>query len=85
MACWLAVLTGTAGPARAQGRPPPTPAALEEARKHMKAGAAFANDPSGQRKCEEALREFAKAYARRKTAGPSRRCAHPEHCLPELE
>lgn len=28
----------------------------------MKAGAAFANDPSGQRKCEEALREFAKAF-----------------------
>ena len=61
VSCCLAVLASTA-PARAQGKPPPTPTAIEEARKHMKAGAAFANDPSGQRKCEEALREFAKAY-----------------------
>jgi hypothetical protein len=58
----LAVLIGTAGLARAQGKPAPTAAAIEEAKKHMKAGAAFANDPSGQRKCEEALREFAKAF-----------------------
>src|SRR5262249_44417837 len=34
---------------------------IEEAKRHMKAGAAFYNDPSGH-KCEEALREFNKAY-----------------------
>ncbi|APR84183.1 Hypothetical protein A7982_09532 [Minicystis rosea] len=37
------------------------PAVIEEARRHMKAGAAFYNDPAGH-KCEEALREFTKAY-----------------------
>ncbi len=37
------------------------PAKLLEAKKHMEAGAAFYNDPSGH-KCEEALREFGKAY-----------------------
>lgn len=37
------------------------PAKLEQAKKHMEAGAAFYNDPSGH-KCEEALREFGKAY-----------------------
>src|SRR5262245_37309164 len=37
------------------------PAKLEEAKKHMQAGAAFYNDPSGH-KCEEAIREFGKAY-----------------------
>jgi hypothetical protein len=34
---------------------------LAEARQHMQAGAAFYNDPSGH-KCEEAVREFKKAY-----------------------
>lgn len=37
------------------------PAKLEQAKKHMEAGAAFYNDPSGH-KCEEALTEFGKAY-----------------------
>lgn len=46
--------------------PPPVsvqsdPARLEQAKTHMAAGAAFYNDPSGH-KCEEALREFGKAY-----------------------
>ena len=40
---------------------PPSPAKLAEAKKHMEAGAALYNDPSGH-KCEEALREFNKAY-----------------------
>lgn len=35
---------------------------LEQAKRHMQAGAAFYNDPSGP-KCEEALVEFTKAYA----------------------
>jgi hypothetical protein len=39
----------------------PTAAALEEAKTHMHAGASFYNDPSGH-KCEEAYREFKKAY-----------------------
>ncbi len=56
----MTVLLGA--PAQAQDRPTPSAADIEQARKHMKAGAAFANDPSGQRKCEEALREFSKAY-----------------------
>ncbi|MFT3774088.1 MAG: hypothetical protein QM820_52655 [Minicystis sp.] len=55
----LAALVCAALPARAQGKG--DPAAIEEARKHMKAGAAFYNDPAGH-KCEEALLEFAKAY-----------------------
>lgn len=37
------------------------PAKLEQAKRHMEAGAAFYNDPSGH-KCEEAVREFGKAY-----------------------
>ncbi len=37
------------------------PAKLEQAKKHMQAGAAFYNDPSGH-KCEEALKEFGQAY-----------------------
>jgi len=36
-------------------------AKIEQAKTHMQAGAAFYNDPSG-RKCEEAYREFSKAY-----------------------
>ena len=47
-----------AGPALAQEQ---DPAKLAEAKKHMEAGAAFYNDPSGH-KCEEASREFRKAY-----------------------
>lgn len=34
---------------------------LEQAKKHMEAGAAFYNDPNGH-KCEEAFREFKSAY-----------------------
>lgn len=56
------------GPALAQkgGKKPPEPAAPEdpklvEAKEHMAAGAAFYNDPSGH-KCEEAYREFKKAF-----------------------
>ncbi|MDC3952293.1 hypothetical protein [Polyangium jinanense] len=66
----LAMLAA-ACPALAQGKgagkkPPAEPAAPEdpklvEAKKHMEAGAAFYNDPSGH-KCEEAYREFKKAY-----------------------
>lgn len=60
----LATLCSLAAPAAfAQGAPPAVtdPAKLAEAKKHMQAGAAFYNDPSGH-KCEEAIREFAKAY-----------------------
>lgn len=39
----------------------PTPEELSEAKTHMEAGAAFYNDPAGH-KCEEAYREFKKAY-----------------------
>lgn len=46
-----------AAPAPAQ----PDKTQLAEAKKHMEAGAAFYNDPSGH-KCEEAYREFLKAY-----------------------
>lgn len=56
-----AVLLRAGADARAQDKPP-DPAAIEEAKKHMKAGAAFYNDPSGHPKCEEALREFTKAF-----------------------
>ncbi len=60
----LATLCSVAAPAAlAQGAPAVTtdPAKLAEAKKHMQAGAAFYNDPSGH-KCEEAIREFGKAY-----------------------
>jgi hypothetical protein len=69
----LLTFLGSAAPALAQGKgkggkaePPPAPAApedpkLAEAKQHMEAGAAFYNDPSGH-KCEEAYREFKKAY-----------------------
>ncbi len=66
----LAMLAATC-PALAQGKggkKPPTaePAAPEDpklvqAKGHMEAGAAFYNDPSGH-KCEEAYREFKKAF-----------------------
>jgi len=57
----LVAISAAAPPAFAQKTPKPDAATLEEAKKHMKAGAAFYNDPSGH-KCEEALREFSKAY-----------------------
>jgi hypothetical protein len=41
--------------------PTTDPTRLEEAKRHMKAGASFYKDPSGH-KCEEALREFRRAY-----------------------
>jgi len=39
----------------------PKPELMEKAKEHMAAGSAFYNDPSGH-KCEEAVREFAKAF-----------------------
>jgi hypothetical protein len=59
----LATITSLAAPAVfAQGATPAVdPAKIEEAKRHMQAGAAFYNDPSGH-KCEEAIREFGKAY-----------------------
>jgi hypothetical protein len=54
-----------AGPSvsHAQGGPPANadPAKIEQAKKHMAAGAALYDDPSGH-KCEEAYVEFDKAY-----------------------
>ena len=58
------ICTAAAPAAYAQGALPAVakdPAKIEEAKKHMQAGAAFYNDPSGH-KCEEAIREFGKAY-----------------------
>jgi len=61
-ACSLVSLSlGSAPLAFAQGAPPADPAKLEEAKRHMQAGASFYNDPSGH-KCEEAIREFGKAF-----------------------
>jgi hypothetical protein len=58
----LAVSVLSVTSARAEGSEPLSDAArLEEAKRHMKAGASFYNDPRGH-KCEEALREFGKAY-----------------------
>jgi hypothetical protein len=62
----LATLTALSAPLLAQGTPaapttPASPAKIAEAKRHMEAGAAFYNDPSGH-KCEEAIREFSKAY-----------------------
>src|SRR5437870_11180479 len=58
----LASLCVTLSPvAWGQGAPPADPTKLEEAKRHMQAGASFYNDPSGH-KCEEAIREFGKAY-----------------------
>jgi len=66
--CVTSLCAVTAGAALMALAPPawsqPTtadPAKIEEAKKHMAAGAAFYNDPSGH-KCEEAIREFGKAY-----------------------
>ncbi|UQA61560.1 hypothetical protein [Polyangium aurulentum] len=70
----LLAFVGSASPALAQskggkgkgGKAPeaaqaPQDPKLIEAKKHMEAGAAFYNDPSGH-KCEEAYREFKTAY-----------------------
>lgn len=57
----LAVAIPTAG-AHAQPKDPPKdPKVLEEAKRHMEAGVALYNDPGGA-KCEEAVKEFSKAY-----------------------
>ncbi len=48
-------------PVAAQPTGASDPQKLAEAKQHMEAGAAFYNDPSGH-KCEEAIREFSKAY-----------------------
>lgn len=53
-------LSAALGPAAAQPSQK-DPEKLAEARRHMEAGAAFYNDPTGH-KCEEAYREFGKAY-----------------------
>lgn len=62
---WAAASFLCAATALAQAPPPVAPqvdpAKLDQAKTHMEAGAAFYNDPSGH-KCEEALREFTKAY-----------------------
>lgn len=57
----LAIALAAFAPAAWAGGKSPDPASIEEAKKHMKAGAAFYNDPAGH-KCEEALREFTKAH-----------------------
>lgn len=60
----LATICALPAPAaHAQGAPPAAKdsAKIEEAKRHMQAGAAFYNDPSGH-KCEEAIREFGRAY-----------------------
>jgi hypothetical protein len=54
---------------------------LEEARKHMQAGALFYNDPSGH-KCEEAYSEFKKAFDLSGSANPLKGMAV---CSLELE
>jgi hypothetical protein len=61
VAAVIAVSTSVAAPVLAQPKGSPDPKALAEAKSHMEAGAAFYNDPSGH-KCEEAIREFSKAY-----------------------
>lgn len=60
----LALAWSPSGLAQGKGDgPPPSadPAKIEQAKKHMAAGAALYNDPSGH-KCEEAYVEFNKAY-----------------------
>ncbi|MCC6557480.1 MAG: hypothetical protein IT372_31400 [Polyangiaceae bacterium] len=56
----LALAFASSAPAGAQPSQK-SPEKLAEAKEHMEAGAAFYNDPSGH-KCEEAYREFSKAY-----------------------
>lgn len=53
-------LAAAPSPAAAQPKKA-SPEELAEAKKHMEAGAAFYNDPTGH-KCEEAYREFKKAF-----------------------
>jgi hypothetical protein len=53
-------LAATPSPAAAQAKKA-SPEELTQAKKHMEAGAAFYNDPTGH-KCEEAYREFKKAF-----------------------
>lgn len=62
----LALAWAPAGLAQGKGKggsapPGADPAKIEQAKKHMAAGAALYNDPSGH-KCEEAYVEFNKAY-----------------------
>ena len=60
----LALAWSPSGLAQGKGDgPPPSadPAKIEQAKKHMAAGAALYNDPSGH-KCEEAYVEFNKAF-----------------------
>ncbi len=61
----VAIASFVASPAWAQVPaevgPQTDPTSLDQAKRHMEAGAAFYNDPSGH-KCEEAVREFGKAY-----------------------
>jgi hypothetical protein len=61
----LALVSSVALTARAQVPPEVgpqnDPAKIEAAKRHMAAGLAFYQDPNGH-KCEEAVREFAKAY-----------------------
>lgn len=59
----LAVLVGLLlCPIGASAQDTKDPKNIEQAKQHMAAGAAFYNDPSGP-KCEEAYREFSKAYS----------------------
>lgn len=64
---WIAALTVASACASthvawAQPKDPPKdPKVMEEAKRHMDAGTALYNDPSGP-KCEEAVKEFSKAY-----------------------
>src|ERR1700733_14429628 len=61
LALGLAAATYLITPSVRAQQPTNDPAKLEQAKKHMQAGAAFYNDPSGH-KCEEALKEFGQAY-----------------------
>lgn len=63
LALALAALALPCGSALAQPKPGEAvpEEKLKEAREHMAAGSAFYNDPSGH-KCEEAIREFKKAF-----------------------
>ncbi len=57
LTCWSLAVPAYAQPHGGA----PDPKKIAEAKQHMEAGAAFYNDPSGH-KCEEAIREFSKAY-----------------------
>src|SRR5260221_14542325 len=59
----LAMTAIVATPVFAQpAAPTKDPKALEEAKKHWEAGQAFYNDPSGKHNCEDAVKEFGRAY-----------------------